>query len=51
MDREERFRERQEAGELPPDIDVTEFALRLLVTAETVNTSRPRASTHPPPDP
>lgn len=33
---EERLRERQEVGELPPEIDVTEFALRLLVAAEVV---------------
>jgi hypothetical protein len=30
---EERLRERQEAGELPADMDVTDFALRLLLVA------------------
>jgi hypothetical protein len=32
---EERLRERQAAGELPSDLDVTDFALRLLVAAHT----------------
>jgi hypothetical protein len=31
---EERLRERQEAGELPPEMDLTDFALKLLVAAD-----------------
>jgi hypothetical protein len=37
---EERLREREEAGELPPEMDPTDFALRLLVAAELVSHSR-----------
>jgi hypothetical protein len=37
---EERSRERQRAGEMPPDMDPTYFALRLLVAAEMVGRDR-----------
>ena len=41
---EERLRERQEAEELPTDMDVTAFALQLLVAAETENACGPDPS-------
>jgi len=37
---EERLRERQEAGELPTEMNPTDFALRLVVAAELVSHSR-----------